>query len=211
MGKKVVITRLREITTTHAPPVTTTICIVVVFASGRNQIGNSLMEVRASSCCARLQWERLGQVSESRQRLRGVFDKFDTLCSLPNFFTPLRLTGLTAAMVRGKPLSWFVNGLLERRGSCYTFAVMLISKDHERRHGFNHAKYRAVPRKKKGGTLSSVTRYSSELFRVTRTLAATIVSSAALPYRQSCARGMTAASTLLSSIRRRVKTPGRPI
>ncbi|CAN0575912.1 unnamed protein product, partial [Ectocarpus sp. 12 AP-2014] len=26
------------------------------------------------------------------------FEKFDTLCSLPNFFTPLRLTGLTAAM-----------------------------------------------------------------------------------------------------------------
>lgn len=60
------------------------------------------MEVRAFSSCARLEWERLDKIPNARQRLRRIFDKFDTLCSLPNFFTPLRLTGLTAAMVRGK-------------------------------------------------------------------------------------------------------------
>ena len=58
------------------------------------------MEVRAFSSCARLEWEGLGKLPEACQRLRQIFDKFDTLCSLPNFFTPLRLTGLTAAMVR---------------------------------------------------------------------------------------------------------------
>lgn len=63
------------------------------------QIDNGLMEVRAFSSCARLEWEYLKKVPQARQRLRQIFDKFDTLCSLPNFFTPLRLTGLTAAMV----------------------------------------------------------------------------------------------------------------
>lgn len=66
------------------------------------KIGNCLMEVRASSACARLLWESLDRASDARQMLRQIFDKFDTLCSLPNFFTPLRLTGLTAAMVRGR-------------------------------------------------------------------------------------------------------------
>lgn len=59
------------------------------------------MEVRAASCYSRVLWEYLDDVPNARLRLRQIFDKFDTLCSLPNFFTPLRLTGLTAAMVRG--------------------------------------------------------------------------------------------------------------
>ncbi|CAM9529733.1 unnamed protein product, partial [Scytosiphon promiscuus] len=67
-------------------------------ATRAGAIGNYLMEVRAASASARLLWEKLDQAPDARQRLRQIFDKFDTLCSLPNFFTPLRLTGLTAAM-----------------------------------------------------------------------------------------------------------------
>lgn len=98
------------------PPVTTTMCVVAIFTSDQKQIKNSLMEVRASSCCARLQWERLGKIPEARQRMRGIFDKFDTLCALPNFFTPLRLTGLTAAMVRGNQLQDELVYELAKRG-----------------------------------------------------------------------------------------------
>lgn len=63
------------------------------------QAENGLMEIRAASMYARILWERLDEIPNARQRLRDVFDKYDTLSSQPNFFTPLRLTGLTSAMV----------------------------------------------------------------------------------------------------------------
>lgn len=57
------------------------------------------MEVRARTAYAQIVDEWLHKKDVARASLRQVFDKFDTLCSQPNFFTPLRLTGLTCAMV----------------------------------------------------------------------------------------------------------------